>query len=173
MVGSSPMERSGMSKVSKSLMLNEDLAKLLDDYQTAMGISFTRILTAAIVDFLFEHTSGPNPQWISVAAAMDRGKMAVSDAWKIAVDEAIHNARVAVSHADHRFPKAKNPLKAQSEQRFRDAVAMRTELQKIVDAAATPLDGVSQLITNNPYRSFGDPLRLLLMEESIEADAQE
>ncbi len=73
-------ERSAsMAKVSKSLMLNEDLSRLLDAQAKATGANFTRLVTAAIIQYLFTKPDGPEPHWMKMAVEIESGEYGVGD----------------------------------------------------------------------------------------------
>lgn len=63
-----------MAKISKSLYLNDDLCRLMDAQQEHTGASFTRIVTAAILQYFFgNYTFGPSQFWLKLATRFERG----------------------------------------------------------------------------------------------------
>ncbi len=78
-VATSGMESGAMSKVQKSLLINEDLVRLLDAHAKRKGASFTRQVTAAVLQYLFTEPSGPQEIWMQYAVGLDDGEFTVGD----------------------------------------------------------------------------------------------
>ncbi len=70
-------EESRMAKLSKSLLLNSELGDLLEAYQKKTGANFTRAVTAAIVQFLFDSPEGPDQLWMQYAVGIENGEIDV------------------------------------------------------------------------------------------------
>ena len=65
------MEPRPMAKIQKSLLINEDLVRLLDAHAKRTGASFTRQVTAAVIQYLFSDPNGPLPRWMELAVELD------------------------------------------------------------------------------------------------------
>ncbi len=86
MLAESP-ENATMAKTQKTFYLNDDLGKLVTILEQKSGASFTRIVSAALVRYLFEGfdepsphaTLGPQSLWMRIAVMMERGDMAAED----------------------------------------------------------------------------------------------
>lgn len=84
---SSPVEPSAMAKTQKTFYLNDDLGKLVAVIEQRSGASFTRIVTAALICYLFEgfkdsepaSPDSPNTDWMSLAMDLERGKVTVDN----------------------------------------------------------------------------------------------
>lgn len=95
-----PPEERNMAKIQKSFYLNPDFCELIADYEKRTGASFTRVMTASSLSFLFggylymepppqEHwldddtppgdTPKPHAGWMELAVALERGEISISD----------------------------------------------------------------------------------------------
>jgi hypothetical protein len=72
-------ESKQMAKVQKSLLINEDLVRLLDAHAKLTGASFTRQVTAAVLQYLFSDPSGPNRSWMEFAVELDSGELNIAE----------------------------------------------------------------------------------------------
>lgn len=68
-------EGSSVGKAQKSLLINEDLVRLLDLMQKRTGASFTRQVTASVLQYLFDRPEGPDPYWMELAVGLDDGTL--------------------------------------------------------------------------------------------------
>lgn len=68
-----------VAKVQKSLLLNEDLVKLIDAQGKFTGASFTRIMTAAVIQYFFSDPIGPDTRWMECAVEIENGETKVGD----------------------------------------------------------------------------------------------
>ena len=68
------LDGASVGKAQKSLLINEDLVRLLEAHQKRTGASFTKQVTAAVLQYLFEHPRGPDPYWMEHAVALDAGE---------------------------------------------------------------------------------------------------
>jgi len=67
------MEPRQMAKIQKSLLINEDLVRLLEAHAKRTGASFTRQMTAAAIQYLFDDPQGPRHRWMQLAVELDEG----------------------------------------------------------------------------------------------------
>lgn len=72
MTAATIVETRSMPKKQKTFYLNEELSKLVDAYVASTGASFTKIVTAALLQYFFESTR-PDPRWMKVAVGLERG----------------------------------------------------------------------------------------------------
>jgi len=68
-----------MAKTQKTLLLNDQLLRLADAQGKRTGASFTRIVTAAMLQYLFTHPDGPEQLWMEHAVALELGEITVGD----------------------------------------------------------------------------------------------
>ena len=68
-----------VEKVQKTVMIPRDLYDLAADQENVAGVPFTRIVLAALCKYFFDEPDGPNPEWMSMAVALDRGDI---DIWQ-------------------------------------------------------------------------------------------
>jgi len=77
-----------MPKKQKNVLLDEQLCDLLEDLQSAQGATYPRILTAAILNYLFNNCAsdescvGPvsiDPGWMGLALSIERGEISALD----------------------------------------------------------------------------------------------
>ena len=72
-------ELTGMAKSQKTFYLNDDLTRLLDHISKRSGASFTRLVTAALLSYVFETPEGPADLWMQYAVSLDLGELSVGD----------------------------------------------------------------------------------------------
>lgn len=72
-------ESSKMAKIQKSLMVNEDLIRLIEAHQRRTGASFTRVMTAAVMQYLFTQPEGPDALWMEHAVELELDEITVGD----------------------------------------------------------------------------------------------
>jgi len=73
------MEPPQMAKVSKSFMLNVELSELTDAVSASTGASFTKIVTAALIQYLLGDLDHPHHTWMMAATALEKGDVAIPD----------------------------------------------------------------------------------------------
>ena len=91
MTGNGTLQELQMSRVQKSMMVPDDLYRLIQTIEEKSGATFTRILTAALIAYLFEDmknaglhddlgtTPGPDHVWVRLAVLIERGDLEVAD----------------------------------------------------------------------------------------------
>jgi hypothetical protein len=68
-----------MAKVQKTFLINEELHRLVRDHENQTGASFTRTVTAALLQYFFQDPEGPNPVWMEEAIGLEYGEHTVAD----------------------------------------------------------------------------------------------
>lgn len=76
-----------MPKIQKSFMVQEDLYRLIEAVESRSGANFTRIVTAALLSYLFRAfeepeqgmSRGPDPLWLQMVVGVDRGDVEIGD----------------------------------------------------------------------------------------------
>lgn len=89
-------ENSTMGKSQKTFYLNDDLSNLIDEFAKRYGTSFTRVMTASVLKFLFDELrrpevgkpDSPDGYWVHVATLLERGDLKPEDV-PIAVLESV------------------------------------------------------------------------------------
>ena len=81
-----------MAKKQRSLLLDEDLARLIDAFQGTTGATYTRVITAAVVQYFFDHPH-PDAKWMQVAVALERGDLTVGDIRVKLAESTIRNCK--------------------------------------------------------------------------------
>jgi len=84
------MEATSLSKTQKTFYLDDDLIRLLNAHARRTGASFTRQVTAAVIQYLFSDPAGPRPRWMSLAVELDEGHIAVDGI----IDECVAEAHI-------------------------------------------------------------------------------
>lgn len=80
-------EPRGMAKAQKSMMVPEDLYKLIADREAQTGTTFTRQAIAAFLAYFFAEPPGPNPFWMQMAIAIEKGEASVGDTLLLAAED--------------------------------------------------------------------------------------
>lgn len=91
------MEPRGMRKVQKTVMIPEDLYRLISHIEKTTGASFTRLTIAGLLQHLFSDPTGPNPAWMEYTVSLELGEIRVSD---LPREREKDNNALALSHAE-------------------------------------------------------------------------
>jgi hypothetical protein len=95
-----------VAKVQKNFLIPEDLAAIIDKISELSGANFTKIATAALLEYVFHNSREPEhgpivgpgaPEFMTAAVRLDRGETTIgnvaSDAMKDAFFMAEYNLR--------------------------------------------------------------------------------
>jgi hypothetical protein len=81
-------ERNAMPKIQKNFLIPEELAALTDRISELTGANFTKIATAALLQYIFDPALDPDervpdrpiaPEWMTFAVRLDRGDITLAD----------------------------------------------------------------------------------------------
>lgn len=107
-------EPAQMAKTQKTFYLDDNLAGLIDEYQAATGVPFTRVITSAILSYLFDGLQnpdplapvGPDPTWMTVAWRLERGDVTLDELPEWIVTKFIEDAEeaAAIDKGNHGKP---------------------------------------------------------------------
>jgi len=130
-----------MGKAQKTMMVPEDLYKLIEYQEQRTGATFTRQAVAALLRYFLSEPTGPDSIWMRMAIALERGNLRVMDVGlevaKERVLSATAHARVMKEHVD---AGSANPL-AMDEcyARMHEARAAMNEWEAALKRADDPL----------------------------------
>jgi len=111
-----------MGKKQRSLLIDEDLWRIIDAWQGATGATITRIMTAAVIDYFFEHLTEPDQVWMRLAVALERGELSVPDLETEALRHEIKRLEHVLRYARAgKIELAKQELLKEHERRLNDA----------------------------------------------------
>ena len=68
-----------MGKAQKTMMVPEDLYKLIDFKERTTGTTFTRQTVAALLAYFFTEPDGPDPLWMEAVIAVENGEISIDD----------------------------------------------------------------------------------------------
>ena len=104
-----------MAKVQKTLMVPQDLFKLIEAHEQKTGASFAKIMTAATLQFFFTKPAEPDSTWMELAVLIEKGDLAVGDVVRLLIDRRLKKAEAfkqlglnkgsraySIAHAEHR-----------------------------------------------------------------------
>jgi hypothetical protein len=100
---------SNMAKVQKTVMIHEDLHRLCLALEEAHGVTFARIITAALIQYFFHPFTrlvplpdeGPDSGWTRVAIFLERGVYTVAEIPKVLMNINLNSATaLAKFHAE-------------------------------------------------------------------------
>jgi len=117
-----------MGKVQKSLMLPEELHRIVQTLEDKQGASFTRIMTAALLQYLFhryiqEESSpggGPEQGWMKLAIFVERGTYTVREIPEFLITNNIVSAEAMVSFHEKDSAEAKAERQRQRVKTFKE-----------------------------------------------------
>ena len=72
-------ERCHVAKKQKTFYLNEELDQVVDAVAQTTGGNFTKIVTAALIQYLFGDLDQPDPCWMRLAVALERKDLTLPD----------------------------------------------------------------------------------------------
>jgi hypothetical protein len=129
-----------MAKVSKSLYLNDQLSQVVDAVSESTGATFTKIVTASLIQYLFGDLEPPSPSWMRLAMALERGDSTVPEIV----------LRIAEKRADDAVRAVEQTLVAKCliEQGY--SGSRRDTLEKLIAASKPPLAAVIKELTERP-----------------------
>lgn len=87
-------------KSQKNFWLDNDLLEWLDDHISLTGASATRIISAALLDYFFEHADGPDPLWMQQVVALEKGEADIHDIPKSFVRSKLEDAERRLAFAE-------------------------------------------------------------------------
>ncbi len=96
-----------MGKTQKNALLDDGLCDVIDYLQKLTGATFPRIVTAAILKYLFEvfhipaatdSTSPPDPTWMRLAVDIERGDFTLGEVPGHLSERAIERADEWIAH---------------------------------------------------------------------------
>ena len=87
-----------MAKVQKTIMVPEELHRLACEFEIRTGANFTRIVTAALIEYLVAGLP-PRHDWMIYAVALERGEKTLADILLEIHDRAVERAEVTVTRA--------------------------------------------------------------------------
>jgi len=152
-----------MAKAQKTVMVPEDLYRVAQKIEEATGASFTRTVTAALIQYLFQDACGPDPVWMRLAVALERGDVTVPELRRAAIEHEIKTAemmlgvglKVDEDERDRAFRINEGRVKmAQNDMRNYQNTAAYCE--------ATGADPMERLL-----QTFGGPARTKTMYETV------
>lgn len=147
-------EGTEMAKVQKNFLIDEDLAKLLDKVIECTGSNFTKVATAALLEFLFrgyanpeEGASAPSPDvwWFRMAIQLERGDLRVGDLPTAILEDLITAKQRWIESVEQDNPDPAGRLARNLDQSRRQLVLakkMRHNWNNALERADTPLDAM-------------------------------
>jgi len=98
-----------MSKVQKTFYLNAELDTFVSRISESTGASFTKIVTAALIEHLLGGLGPPHPRWMRHAAALEQREAGLAEILLRIADEDVQKAKKRLDDAETRvFNKAVN-----------------------------------------------------------------
>lgn len=74
-----PEDMPTMGKTQKTIILNDDLSRLVQASADKIGASFQRIVQTALLEFFFNSTTGPDKAWVAASVSLEKGKVQLVD----------------------------------------------------------------------------------------------
>ena len=68
-----------MGKAQKTMMVPEDLYRLISAQERQTGSTFTRQAIAAFLQYFFADPNGPDPIWMNAVIAIENGEISLAD----------------------------------------------------------------------------------------------
>lgn len=68
-------DSNAMGKRQKTLSLNDQLCELVQAYADKRGTNFQRVTQAALLQFFFDHVSGPDDAWLGLSTSLEKGQI--------------------------------------------------------------------------------------------------
>lgn len=144
------LETPAVAKQQVNAMMDEGLVRLLRELQSTAGPTMTRLVTAAVLQYLFFSPSGPDDRWMRAALALEEGKVSAGQVpiWLADKDREELGAEVdaavdflkksGLSHAELR----KNKALAELRSRYSAAVEPEHIWSEMLKLADDPIDAI-------------------------------
>lgn len=148
-----------MAKTQKTLYFNPGLTEVVDAHSEATGASFTKIVTAALLNYFFNDIDasatscvGPDPLWMKLVWGLENGHFPIEQVpWKI-ISDLILNAEEAEENAIRRkFKPDQNRLDEISTWKRR-----RAQMREHLEHAGSERNLLTSMI-RNPALLIQDP----------------
>ena len=68
-----------MAKTQKTFLLNSQLLELVDKVSERSGATFTRQVTAALLQYFFADPRGPDPRWMEYAVGLENSAITLGN----------------------------------------------------------------------------------------------
>lgn len=102
-----PRTEGGMGrKQPKNITLDQDVVDVVAALQSATGATMTRIVTAALLQYLFD--PGPQPLWMQLTLSLERGELELPDVPLAVWCETLKRAEYAAHGLPDEFVPAHN-----------------------------------------------------------------
>ncbi len=130
-----------MPKVQKTVMVPDDLYRLIAEFEKRTGASFTRITLAALLQSFFQELDGPSDQWMEYAVSLELGEIEIADVPAKRVQDLIADALAEIGNTEVKAGQNVKEVPPDARQRgskWRKMIASREEdaVQKIIDYRA-------------------------------------
>jgi hypothetical protein len=148
---------SEMGKIQKSLMLHPHLCAILDAHQAATGVSFTRILTAAILQYFYADMNGPDPYWMKIATGIERGDLSVGDLTLRVLDDIIARLERTLANINEHFDSDEPEiyrLREHYEFQLHQYSEARDQWAHRIATASNSLTATTDALSKTPYRGM-------------------
>ncbi len=70
-------------KIQKTFYLQRDLCTLVEAHADRLGSSFTKVVTAALLQHLMRTVWGADPMWMPIAVKLDKGDCDIAEAFRL------------------------------------------------------------------------------------------
>lgn len=147
-----------VAKVQKSLMLAEDLHRLVQVVEEKSGASFTRIMTAGVLSYLFNsfqnpvkgQAHGPDPTWMRTAVLLERGDLSVRDLALALLDNLIESQEMGIKffESDPHLPSDKVRVESLRTQ-LKDTKAIRRSWANRVKELGGPMEALIDVLESH------------------------
>lgn len=145
-----------MPKVQKTFLIDEDLAKVIDKVIECTGSNFTKVATAALLQFLFrgygepeEGANSPTPDvsWFRIVILLERGDLKVGDLPAVILDDFISAKQRWIESVEDVNPNPEaSPTLArhldEARRQLAQAKRMRKNLKNAIDRTENPMDAI-------------------------------
>jgi hypothetical protein len=91
-----------MAKVQKTFYLNEELNQLIEAITESTGASFTKIVTAALIQHLLGKLDRPDPRWMRLCHALETGTLTLPEVLVRIGDDASAESKEKLDNAPNR-----------------------------------------------------------------------
>jgi hypothetical protein len=144
-------EAQTMAKVQKTWMVPEDVHRVLHTLEEHSGASFSRVLLAATLAYLFEcfkhpepHSPKvPDPLWIRLAVLVERGEIGIGDIPAELLDTNIESAELFLRGQET----SDDPLATERRQRIKNAKEIKKWWESDVETTGGKVEAIVDALT--------------------------
>ncbi len=151
---SGTMREITMGRKQKNAFFDDDLCRLMDAYQSITGVSFSRFINAAVIEFFFTRSKMPDPVFLQIAVALEKGKWVDGSDFGVEdIPARIHGGQIGALRM-----LAKDELDRAENDAMRATAFAKTDKAQQLQHQIDQFDRIMKYMTSNLGEEAADPI---------------